>query len=236
MPTGARSQTYDVLMSWTIRTACDCSGHGALRLRVADGCDVAVDDLTGGAGGRDLKEQPNVLRVLLGEAEAALPLARPVAVLETALAQLTCFALGAAGGFASLSTMSSVARLLGYLVCLAALPLLSRRFASLPGALRLPGGLAIPLAAACVCVWLIAQAEIDTLRDTGLLEGTSQTGRIGSAVAIGTAPGRRPGRPRRYGVGLTPVIAELWEISGRLCGKLLVALSAPMVEVRRTPK
>jgi len=38
-----------------------------------------------GAGGRDLKEQPNVLRVLIGEADPALPGIRQVAVLETAL-------------------------------------------------------------------------------------------------------------------------------------------------------
>ena len=38
-----------------------------------------------GAGGRDLKEQPNVLRVLIGEADAAMPGSRQVAVLETAL-------------------------------------------------------------------------------------------------------------------------------------------------------
>jgi len=38
-----------------------------------------------GAGGRDLKEQPNVLRILIGEADAAAPLKRRVAVLETAL-------------------------------------------------------------------------------------------------------------------------------------------------------
>ena len=38
-----------------------------------------------GAGGRDLKEQPNVLRVLIGEADPARPGSRQVAVLETAL-------------------------------------------------------------------------------------------------------------------------------------------------------
>ena len=38
-----------------------------------------------GAGGRDLKEQPNVLRVLIGEADDAGPASRQVAVLETAL-------------------------------------------------------------------------------------------------------------------------------------------------------
>jgi len=38
-----------------------------------------------GAGGRDLKEQPNVLRVLIGEADPVAPGIRQVAVLETAL-------------------------------------------------------------------------------------------------------------------------------------------------------
>ncbi len=38
-----------------------------------------------GAGGRDLKEQPNVLRLMIGEAEGGAPLRRRVAVLETAL-------------------------------------------------------------------------------------------------------------------------------------------------------
>jgi hypothetical protein len=38
-----------------------------------------------GAGGRDLKEQPNVLRVLIGEADPARAPSRQVAVLETAL-------------------------------------------------------------------------------------------------------------------------------------------------------
>jgi uncharacterized protein (TIGR00299 family) protein len=38
-----------------------------------------------GAGSRELAEQPNVLRLLVGEASAASPGRRPVAVLETAL-------------------------------------------------------------------------------------------------------------------------------------------------------
>ena len=38
-----------------------------------------------GAGSRDLEQQPNVLRVLLGEVDAPVPLRRRVAVLETAL-------------------------------------------------------------------------------------------------------------------------------------------------------
>ena len=38
-----------------------------------------------GAGSRDLKEQPNVLRILLGQTEGAAPARRSVAVLETAV-------------------------------------------------------------------------------------------------------------------------------------------------------
>lgn len=44
-----------------------------------------VERIGTGAGGRDLKEQPNVLRVMIGEAESAPGPRRRVAVLETAL-------------------------------------------------------------------------------------------------------------------------------------------------------
>ena len=35
---------------------------------------------------------------------------------------------------------------------------------------------------------------------------------------------RRRGRPRRYGPELSPIVAELWELSDRPCGKLLAPL------------
>jgi amino acid transporter len=79
------------------------------------------------------------------------------------------FVLGAAGGFAELAVMSSIARLIGYMACVAALFPLARRFGQSPGALRLPGGAAIPCAAFVVCLWLLAQAEYDALLHTGLL-------------------------------------------------------------------
>lgn len=40
---------------------------------------------------------------------------------------------------------------------------------------------------------------------------------------------RRRGRPRTYGPDLTPVVERLWEISNRLCGKLLVPLLPVLV-------
>ncbi|MFQ5691410.1 MAG: transposase family protein [Gemmatimonadota bacterium] len=44
---------------------------------------------------------------------------------------------------------------------------------------------------------------------------------------LGRAPSAarwRPGRPRRYGPEVTEVLARLWELSDRLCGKLLAPL------------
>jgi transposase InsO family protein len=39
---------------------------------------------------------------------------------------------------------------------------------------------------------------------------------------VGPQARRRPGRPCRYAGAVRAVVAELWELSGRLCGKLLV--------------
>jgi amino acid transporter len=90
-------------------------------------------------------------------------------VVSIALYATLGFALGAYGTFGELAVMSSIARLLGYLACLATLPRLARRFGAAPNALRLPGGLAIPLAAFAVCAWLVAQASWTALAHTGLL-------------------------------------------------------------------
>lgn len=42
-------------------------------------------------------------------------------------------------------------------------------------------------------------------------------------------PGRRRGRPRRYGPELVPLLERLWEISDRLCGKLLTAVLPTLI-------
>jgi amino acid transporter len=79
------------------------------------------------------------------------------------------FALGAYGEFTELAVMSSIARLIGYMACVAALFPLARRFGQSPAALRLPGGFMIPCAAFVVCLWLLAQAKYGALLHTGLL-------------------------------------------------------------------
>jgi hypothetical protein len=43
------------------------------------------------------------------------------------------------------------------------------------------------------------------------------------------ATGRPPGRPRRYGPELLPVLDRLWEASDHLCGKLLAPMIPPLL-------
>ena len=65
-------------------------------------------------------------------------------------------ALGVTGSFAFLAITSSLARLITYVVCILALPVLKRTAddATLAGAYRLPGGFAIPVLALVICVWM----------------------------------------------------------------------------------
>ena len=70
------------------------------------------------------------------------------------------FALAVVGEFAWLAAMSAVVRLLIYLVCIGTLPHLRRHRAEAPGRLRLPGGYAIPVLAATVCMWLLLHVTL----------------------------------------------------------------------------
>ena len=78
-------------------------------------------------------------------------------------------ALGLTGTFAGLAIMSSLARLLGYAACIATVPFLKRRFPDEEAAMRLPGGLAIPIAALAVCAYLVAQVRFEAVWKTALL-------------------------------------------------------------------
>jgi amino acid transporter len=91
-------------------------------------------------------------------------------------------ALGLSSNFVSLAVGSSVVRLLGYIVCIAALPRIRRKAdaATRRDAYRLPGGYAIPVIAMAVCLWLVAQSQLtDWLRVSVLLA-------IGLALYAGT--------------------------------------------------
>lgn len=71
--------------------------------------------------------------------------------------------LALSGTFAWLAGMSSLARIIGYGLCIATLPRLKARFGDRPGALRLPGGMVIPILAFFVCTWLVMQTKLDAV-------------------------------------------------------------------------
>lgn len=99
-------------------------------------------------------------------------------VVQTAIA----LPLALSGSFAGLATLSVIARLATYLGTAAAVPVLRRKYPDVQKAVRLPGGPAIPLAAALLCVVLAASAEI-----RNLLAGAAAI-----VVGLGIALFRRP--------------------------------------------
>ncbi len=74
--------------------------------------------------------------------------------------------LALSGSFVWLAGLSVLTRVLVFLLVIAALPRLRRRFGSEPGTFRLPGGFAIPSVAALVCLGLAAQAKASSLWTT----------------------------------------------------------------------
>lgn len=87
-------------------------------------------------------------------------------VLQTAIALPLAFS----GSFEALATLSAVARLATYFGTALAVPVLRRKLGR-QGAVRLPGGPTIPIAAALLCVAFAASAEVGNL--------------IAGAIAIG---------------------------------------------------
>jgi len=69
--------------------------------------------------------------------------------------------LGLSGNFVDLAIGSAVVRLLGYMICIAALPVIRRNATPEADerAWRLPGGYVIPAIALAICVWLVAQSK-----------------------------------------------------------------------------
>jgi len=85
-----------------------------------------------------------------------------------------CLAMALTGTFVWLAVISTLVRLLTYMVCIASLPRLARTIEREPGQFRLPGGMLIPGIAMLLCLWLITHAPVDSWLTTGafFLAGT----------------------------------------------------------------
>lgn len=70
-------------------------------------------------------------------------------------------ALGLSSNFVDLAIGSSVVRLLGYIICIASLPVIRSKATpeARESAWRLPGGFTIPVVALVICFWLVAQSK-----------------------------------------------------------------------------
>lgn len=81
--------------------------------------------------------------------------------------------LGLSSNFVELAIGSSVVRLLGYIICIAALPVIRKNASdeAHEQAWRLPGGYTIPFVAMCICVWLVAQSKGEDWVNMSILLG-----------------------------------------------------------------
>lgn len=72
-----------------------------------------------------------------------------------------CLAMALSGSFIWLAVMSTLVRLLTYMVCIAALPKMRKTVDSFEGQFSLPGGMLIPVFAFGLCLWLVSKASMD---------------------------------------------------------------------------
>ena len=72
-----------------------------------------------------------------------------------------CLVLALSGSFIWLAVMSTLIRLLTYMLCIAALPRLEKMCEPMEGQFSLPGGLLIPAIAMVLCLWLISYASVE---------------------------------------------------------------------------
>jgi len=72
--------------------------------------------------------------------------------------------LALTGSFVKLAIASSVARLLGYIICVASLPAIRRNASEevRKKAYRLKGGYSIPIIALAICTWLLMQSKAES--------------------------------------------------------------------------
>jgi amino acid transporter len=76
--------------------------------------------------------------------------------------------LALSGGFVWLAAMSTVVRLMVYVMCIATLPVLQRKLGEYEGQFRLWGGMAIPLLALVLSLWLMTHAAAKSWWVTGI--------------------------------------------------------------------
>lgn len=72
--------------------------------------------------------------------------------------------LALTGSFVKLAIASSLARLLGYIICIASLPAVRRNASEAvrKNAFRLKGGYTIPLLGLLICIWLLLQSKAES--------------------------------------------------------------------------
>ena len=75
--------------------------------------------------------------------------------------------LALSGGFVWLAVVSTVVRLMVYVLSIATLPVLQRRDAGADTSFRLPGGYLVPLLAAGISVWLMSFAPLESWLGAG---------------------------------------------------------------------
>jgi amino acid transporter len=74
---------------------------------------------------------------------------------------LLCLAMALSGSFIWLAVISTLVRLLTYMVCIAALPKLEKTTESYEGQFKIPGRHLIPAIAFGLCLWLLTKANPD---------------------------------------------------------------------------
>jgi amino acid transporter len=75
--------------------------------------------------------------------------------------------LALSGGFVWLAAMSTVVRLMVYVMCISTLPILHRKLGEYEGQFRLWGGMTIPLLALVLSIWLMTHARVESWLYTG---------------------------------------------------------------------
>jgi APA family basic amino acid/polyamine antiporter len=76
--------------------------------------------------------------------------------------------LALSGGFVFLAVMSTVVRLMVYVMCIATLPVLHKKHAEYEGQFRLYGGMLVPVVAFIVSIWLMTHASLKSWVATGV--------------------------------------------------------------------